>query len=162
MKRILSVIMLMLSIDVISYAQGPTPELLIHAAQCLSAKDFLELPHSRPLNFGYLLDTKSYPGKEVIYAIEYTSHNRSRGLVFVLFLEEKDHQRVFNIQNNATFVMAKGNVKFTGEALGGVWTHQHLEDAIKQIEHQPIFAIPVENLSVPSTLISCESYTDKQ
>jgi hypothetical protein len=162
MKRILPVVLLILSLGVISYAQGSNPELLIHAAQCLSAKDFLELPHSRPLNFGYLLDTKSYPGKEVIYAIEYTSHNRSRGLVFVLFLEEKDHQRVFNIQNNATFVMARGNVKFTGEALGGVWTHQHLEDAIKQIGIQPSFAIPVADIRTPSAQIRCESYADKQ
>jgi hypothetical protein len=46
--------------------------------------------------------------------------------------------------------------------IGGAWTQEHLASAIKQIEKQPRFTIPVKDLSPVDTSISCESYTDPQ
>jgi hypothetical protein len=157
-KMLLVVTMLMLSVG--ANAQEDSPDLLVHAAQCLAAKDFLAPSKSITLSFGYLLDEKSYPGDKVIYIVEYTSSGRSKGMVFAVFLEQRDRREVFNIQNNATFVRSRSGVNFTGEALGGVWTHQQLVSAIKRIERQPRFTVPTKNLATPSTPDNCESYTD--
>jgi hypothetical protein len=115
------------------------------------------------LSFGYVLDEKSYPGEKVAYVVLYSSSDRSHGMAFTVFLNEQRGKRVFNIQNNATFIRTKGDVIFTGtgEPLGGIWTHQHLVSAIKQIERQPRFDIPVRKLR-PSPLVYCEAYTDRQ
>jgi hypothetical protein len=157
-KLLLAVTMLMLSVSV--NAQEHVPDLLVHAAQCLAAKDFLAPSKSTAMSFGYLLDEKSYPGEKVIYIVEYTGSRRSKGMVFAVFLEQRDRRQVFNIQNNATFVRSRRGVNFTGEALGGIWTHQQLVSAIKRIERQSRFTVPTKNLATPSALISCESYTD--
>jgi hypothetical protein len=159
-KRLLAVTMLMWSVGAIAYGQEHSPDLLVHAAQCLSAKDFLAPSKAAVLDFGYLLDTKSYPGEKVIYVVNYTGSGHSKGMIFAVFLTERRGRQVFNIQNNATFVRSKAGVNFTGEPLGGVWTQQHLVSAIKRIERQPRFTIPTKNLAAPSTLINCESYTD--
>ena len=67
--------------------------------------------------------------------------------------------RFFSIFNNATFVRTKSGIEFTGAPLGGIWTQQHLVSAIKQIERNPRFQIPVNTLH-PSSSIRCEAYTD--
>lgn len=157
-KLLLAVTMLMLSVGV--NAQEHVPDLLVHAAQCLAAKDFLAPSKSTALSLGYLLDEKSYPGDKVIYVVEYTGASRSSGMVFAVFLEQRDRRQVFNVQNNATFVRSRRVVNFRGEPLGGTWTQQHLVSAIKRIERQSRFTIPTKNLATPSALINCESYTD--
>jgi hypothetical protein len=158
-KLLLAVTMLMM-LSVGANAQEHPPDLLVHAAQCLAAKDFLAPSKSTALNFGYLIDEKSHPGDQVIYIVEYKGSSRSKGWVFVVFLKQQDRRQVFNIQNNGTFVRSKSGVNFTGEPLGGVWTHQHLVSAIKRIEQQSRFTIPTKDLATLSTLINCESYTD--
>lgn len=56
------------------------------------------------LTFGYLLDSKSYPNDRVLYIVVYTNQQRSRGMVFSIFLDQEAAQEIFNIQNNAEFV----------------------------------------------------------
>ena len=160
-KRLLAVTMLMM-LSAGANAQEHPPDLLVHAAQCLAAKDFLAQSKSTALNFGYVIDEKSYPGDQVIYIVEYKGSSRSKGWVFAVFFEQQDRRQVFNIQNNGAFVRSKSGVNFTGtdEPLGGVWTHQHLVSAIKQIEQQSRFTIPTKNLAALSTLVNCKSYTD--
>lgn len=163
MKRLASAILLVYACGASLGAQEQTPSLLLHAAQCLAAKDFLPESKITTMSLGYLLDEKSYPGEKVVYVVLYTGTDRFRGMAFALFVTEQQGQQVFNIQNNAIFARIKCGVKFTtgGDPLGGIWTQQHLVSAIKRIERRPRFKIPVAHLS-PSPPITCEAYTDKE
>lgn len=146
-------------------SQEPPPRLLLRAAQCLEAKKFLQSSNSTKLTFGYLLDEKSYPNEKVIYLVNYPTHSRLRGLVFAVFLNDKDGNLNFNVQNNASFILSKSEpsgVTFENPPLGGAWTQEHLASAIKQIEKQPRFTIPVKELSAVDVSASCESYADPQ
>ena len=150
----------MLSVFVGADAQEQPPDVLLHAAQCLSTKKFLVPTNASALSLGYLLDFKSYPGEKVAYVVRYTRSNRSNGEAFTVFLSKSHGQRVFSISNNATFVRTKKGVEFTGDPLGGIWTQEHLVSAIEQIERTPRFEIPIKNLR-PSPVIRCEAYTDR-
>lgn len=165
MKKITLAISLLFWLGAIVYSQEQTPQLLLHAAQCLEAKKFLPSSEATKLTFGYSLDEKSYLGDRVIYLVKYAAPARSNGLVFAIFLTEHDGHQAFNIQNNASFVLSKdepSGVSFVNPPLGGTWTQEHLASAIKQIEKQPRFTIPVKDLSPMDTSISCEAYTDPQ
>jgi hypothetical protein len=158
-------------------AQEQAPELLREAAHCLAAKkqdwqDWLDLENSKAtvLSLGYVVDTKSYPGEEVLYVVDYTGHGRTEGLVFTIFLEQHGGRRIFNIQNNAKFVRSnkenaefrKEGVTFVEPPLWGTWTQQHIARAIRQIERQPRFVVRVKDLLKPSALTQCESYADRK
>jgi hypothetical protein len=150
--------------------RAQTPDLLVHGAQCLSAKHFLPLSKVETLHLGYLIDEKSYPGDRVLYLVDYNGPDRSKGYVFAIFLTQQGQQQVFDIQNNATFkitpladVKTSGNeIDFPGPPLGGTWTQQHLMAAIRQINQQPSFAVAASDFSVQSPHIDCAAYTDKQ
>jgi hypothetical protein len=83
------------------------PRLLLDAAHCLAIKGFLPAAKTATLGSGYLVDAKSYPGDRVLYLVVYVNPQRSRGMVFSIFLTHKSTQQVFNIQNNGEFVPAK-------------------------------------------------------
>lgn len=146
-------------------ARRQPPQLLLRAAQCLEAKKFLPSSNATRLTFGYFLDEKSYPNDKVIYVVNYPSPTRSRGLVFAVFLSQKVGHQNFDVQNNASFVLSKSElsgVSFENPPLGGTWTQEHLASAIKVIEKQARFRIPVAELSSVDTSASCESYVDPQ
>ena len=104
MKKITLAISLLFWLGATVYSQEQTPQLLLHAAQCLEAKKFLPSSEATKLTFGYSLDEKSYPGDRVIYVVKYEAPAQSNGLVFAIFLTEHDGHQTFNIQNNASFV----------------------------------------------------------
>ena len=82
-----------------------------------------------------------------------------------MFLVEHDGKQVFDIQNNARFVLSKKGchgVSFAEPPLGGIWTHEHLGLAITQIEKRPRTTISVQTLRRPDSSFVCESYTDPQ
>lgn len=146
------------------HSQEQLPQLLIRAAHCLEVKDFLPTSHAGKLTFGYLLDEQSYPGDKEIYVVAFASPTRSNGLVFAVWLTEHDGRQVFNIQNNASFALSKHEsigVDFVTPPLGSMWTQQHLASAIKGIEKQPRFTIPVKDLLAADPLTDCASYTDR-
>jgi len=147
------------------HAQGAGAVLLHQAAQCLAAKGFLPHDKAAKLTFGYLLDKESYPGKKILYVVDYTDPSRPDGLVFTIFLTERDGRRNFNIQNNARFKMSKGRngeVSLPTPPLGGTWTREHLVSAIKRIEKQPRSTILAKDLRSVDSSVSCEAYTDQQ
>ena len=165
MKKTTLAISLLFWLGPTVYAQEQTPQLLLHAAQCLEAKKFLPSSEAKKVTFGYSLDEKSYPGDRVIYLVRYAAPVHSDGLVFAIFLTEHDGHQVFNVQNNASFVLSKrepSGVSFVNPSLGGTWTQEHLASAIKHIEKQPRFTIHVKDLSSMDSSISCESYTDPE
>ncbi len=165
MRKIALGITLLICLAATAGPQEQPPQLLLRAAQCLEAKKFLPSSNATKLTFGYFLDEESYPNDKVVYVVNYATPARSNGLVFAVFLSENNGHQKFNVQNNASFVLSKSElsgVSFENPPLGGIWTQEHLASAIKQIEKQPRFTIPVKNLSSINTSISCESYTDPQ
>lgn len=145
------------------HAQAEPPQLLVGAAPCLMVKNFLPSSRATKLTLGYVLDEKSYPGDKVVYLVSYKAPARSNGLVFAVFLTEGEGVRNFNIQNNASFELSKnepGGLDFKSPPLGGTWTQEHLASAVKKIEKQPRYAVPVKDLYTADSSISCESYTD--
>jgi hypothetical protein len=165
MKKIMLAISLLFCLSATIHSQQKAPQLLFHAAQCLEAKKFLPSTKATKLSLGYFLDEKSYPGDKVIYVVNYTTADRSNGLVFAVFLTEHDGRQEFNIQNNASFVLSKkelGGVSFVNPPLGGAWTQEHLASAIKEIEKKSRSKIPVTDISYVDASVSCVAYTDPQ
>lgn len=146
-------------------SQEQTPQLLFRAAHCLAVKDFLPSSRSKTLTFGYFLDEESYRPEKELYLVQYAAPARSNGWAFAIWLTERDGHQNFNIQNNASFVLAKRDlhgVSFVDPPLGGGWTQERFASAIERTEKLPRFAIPVKDLYAADPSISCESYTDPQ
>lgn len=164
MRKITLGVLLLIGFASPVHPQEQTPQLLLHAAHCLAAKQFLPRSRATKFTFGYLLDEHSYSGDKVIYIVVYAAPARANGWFFAVFPTGNDRHEVFNIQNNATFVLSKHEqlgVSFTNPPLGGTWTQEHIVSAIKEIEKQPRFTILVKDLYAP-TSCTCESYTDPQ
>lgn len=161
--KTISVVLVLLSLSAVTWPQNDAPPVLRGAAHCLWAENFeLGKPGSSALTLGYTIDKKSYPGQTVMYVVSYTKQDRSKGLVYTIFITESDGKTSFNIQNNATFRRSKNGVDFTGEPLGGVWTHQQLISAIESIAQQPTFTIGVVDAFATTHSTQCESYTDNR
>ncbi len=147
------------------HAQAPGRLFLHRAAECLAAKGFLPQTKATKLTFGYVLDEKSYPGKKMLYVVDYPDPSRPDRLVFTIFLTERDGYQNFNIQNNAHFTVSKDadeGVSFVSPPLGGTWTREHLVSAIKKIEKQPRVTLPRKDLLAVDSSVTCEAYTDQQ
>jgi hypothetical protein len=172
MWRCVIVLGVALCLDIPAHAQQQAPKLLVDATHCLSIKGFLPTVKTATLSSGYFVDSKSYPGDRVLYVVVYTSPQRSRGMVFSIFLTHKGTQQVFNIQNNGGFVrfskkgaaFPREGVDFVedGQPLGGIWTQEHIALAIKKIGLQPVVEVSVIDLLNPSTTVRCESYADRK
>jgi len=165
MKKIPLAISLLFCLGATVYSQEQAPPLLLHAAQCLEAKQFLPSSKATKLTLGYFLDEKSYPGTKEMYVVIYAAPARSNGLVFAIVLTQQGDHEVFDIQNNASFVLDKDEpigVSFVTPPLGGTWTQEHLALGIKEIEKRHRFALSVKDLSAANASVVCESYTDPQ
>lgn len=165
MKNIALVLLLLASCVATARPQEQPPQLLIRAAYCLYVKNYFPSSKVKELTFGYLVDEKSYPGKKVMYVVTYVAPARSNGSGFAIVLTQSDGHQIFNIQNNASFVLSKRDmygVSFVTPPLGGDWTQGRLASAIERIEKQPRFTIAVRDFAVEDSSTSCESYTDPQ
>ena len=165
MKKITLVISLLFCLCATGYSQEQAPQLLLHAAQCLETKQFLPSSKETKLTFGYFLDEKSYPGAKEMYVVVYAAPARSNGLVFAIVLTQQGDQKVFDIQNNASFVLSRSEpigVSFVSLPLGGTWTQEHLASAIKEIEKRRRFTIPTKDMLTIDSSVGCEAYTDPQ
>ena len=164
MKKIALALLLITACASIARPQEQPPQLLIRAAHCLAIKHMF--PHSKvaTMTFGYLVDEKSYPGKKVMYVVAYAAPTKSNGSAFAIVLTQPDEHHIFDIQNNADFVLSKRGVhgvSFITPPLGGDWTQERLASAVEHIEKEPRFTILIKNLYAPISC-SCESYTDPQ
>ena len=164
MKKLALTVSLLTFFAAAAQAQRHVPRVLFRAAHCLAVKHFLPQSKTGKLTFGYLIDEKSYPGDKVAYVVVFAAPTRSNGTVFAVFLSAKEGHESFNIQNNAGFVLSEREpigVSFVTPPLGGDWTQEHLASAIREIEKQPRFKIPIKDLFAASSC-ACESYTDPQ
>ena len=157
--------LLLLSFSGAACLQERPPSMLRHAAHCLAVKSMIAPSKAVALTFRYFLDEDSYPGEKVLYVVNYAAPRRSDGFVFTVVLAKENGHTVFNIQNNATFVLSKDDihgVTFVDPPLGGEWTQERLAAAIERIEKRPRFRIPVKDSLAVDSSIHCESYTDPQ
>ncbi len=165
MKKLALALLLVTCFAVTARSQEQPPQLLLRAAHCLSVKSFFPSTTAQELTFGYLVDVKSYPVKRVMYVITYTAPARSSGLAFAIVLTRQDDHQIFDIQNNAAFVLSKRGihgVSFATPPLGGDWTQERLASAIERIEKQTRFTITAKDMLTIDPSVSCEAYTDPQ
>ncbi len=163
MKRVL--LGMLICLCCAAHAQDQGRALLHRAVHCLATKNFLPLSKVAEGTFGYLLDDKSYPGKKMLYVVDYPNPSRPEGFVFTIFVADHNGHQGFNIQNNARFALSKDvntGVSFAAPPLGGTWTREHLASAIKQIEKQPKVTLSMKNVVAVDASLSCEAYTDPQ
>jgi hypothetical protein len=137
---------------------------LDRAVYCLAKKGFISgnRAGARQL-FGFLGDNKSYPGKRMLYVVQYTRASRRRGQAFSIVRAEKNGRQIFDIQNNSGFSIAGRGpepVSFVSPPLGGVWTQQHLASAIEQIAELPRYSVSVARLRASPSSVDCQSYAD--
>jgi len=165
LKKLALALLLVACFAVTARSQEQPPQLLLRAAHCLSVKSFLPSTTVQELTIGYLVDVKSYPGKRVMYVVTYTAPAKSSGSAFVIVLTQQDNHQIFDIQNNAAFVLSKRGihgVSFASPPLGGDWTQERLASAIERIEKQPRFTITANDMLTMGSSIGCEAYTDPQ
>lgn len=173
MKRNLALISLCLFLGSTTYSQNPpdaigpsgqAPPLLRQAAHCLvtDSPDMRKLLHENrnELNLGYYLDTKSYPGEQALYVVDYSGPKLSKGLAYVFFVRQVDKRRILRVENNASFERKKKGIEFLEKPIGGVWTQEHLEEAIDRIGQDAMYLFSIKELRTPSPDVSCESYAD--
>jgi len=151
------------------YAQERAPQLLVDAARCLATESQGWLPEEHgkatELKLGYLIDTKSYVGEQVLYLVDYTGASRSEGIVFTIFVMGQRGRRVFDIQNNARFRRSKDGIRgldFVDPPLGGTGIQEDLVSAIKQIERHASIRVPIAALKKPSASARCRAYWDRK
>lgn len=148
-----------------AHAKSEGEALLRRAVRCLTVKEFLPSIKAQKQTFGYLIDETSYPGKKMLYVVNYSDRSRPDGSVFIIFLAKHNGRWDMRIQNNASFRLANDGdegISFASPPLGGAWTQEHLVAAIKKIEKQPKFTISVQSPPTIDSSVSCGSYTDPQ
>ena len=84
MTKITLAISLLFGLSATAYSQEQMSQLLLHAAQCLEAKQVPSVLESNEVDSGYLLDAKSYPGTKRNDVEVYAAPARSNGLVFAI------------------------------------------------------------------------------
>lgn len=168
-RRNLAPILLCLCLGAAAFPQNrdespnQPPELLRQAAHCLvtDGPDAKKLQkRSKELTLGYYLDTRSYPGEQALYVVDFSGPNLSKGLVFVFFVRQRSDQRVLRVENNASFIRKKKGIEFTERPVGGVWTEEHVQDAVDRILQTAMYLFQVKEIRGPYPEVRCESYSD--
>lgn len=143
-----------------AYAQQQTPKILEQAAHCLASKKLIAISPASPLNFGYVIDAKSVPGKKVLYVVATPASNHSAGRAFAIFFRERRRRPLFDIQNGVTFLISGNQVNFVVPPAGGSAAEPPFVQAIQQIQGQPMISIADTILLAPANHLQCDAYTD--
>jgi hypothetical protein len=139
------------------------PPLLLHAATCLASKKQLPAAANSSLSLGGWTDTKTYPGKKVLYLVATTGSNHSAGQVYSIFYTEYHHRQLFDIQNGTTFVQSndgKGTTNYVVPPIGLTDAEGSFTAAIQQLNGQPRYTVTGAEISGPMSHTTCKSYVD--
>jgi hypothetical protein len=139
------------------------PPLLLHAATCLASKKQLPATPTSSLSVGTWTDTKTYPGKKVLYLVATTGSNHSAGQVYSIFYSEYRHHPLFDIQNGTTFVQStdgKGTINYVVPPIGLTDAEGSFTAAIQQLNSQPRYTVTGAEISGPMRHTTCKSYVD--
>jgi len=146
-----------------AFAQQTAPPLLLHAATCLASKKQLPTAANSSLSLGFWTDTKSYPGKKVLYVVATSESNHSAGRVYSIFYSEYRHHQIFDIQNGTTFVEStdgKGTINYVVPPIGLADSEGSFIAAIQQLNSQPRYTVSGAEISGPMRHTTCKSYVD--
>lgn len=146
-----------------AYAQQQAPPILLHAAACLASKQQLPTSPGTALSLGSWTDTKTYPGKKVLYLVATTGSNHSAGQVYSIFYSERRHHQIFDIQNGTTFVQStdgKGTINYVVPPIGLADSEGSFTAAIHQLNSEPRYTVTGAEISGQLTHTTCKSYID--
>ena len=77
-KSVYALLGVLVSLTCAASNQNNGAVLLIRAVHCLESKSFLLHSDAKELVFGYFLDTKSWPGKRMLYIADYSNPSQQR------------------------------------------------------------------------------------
>lgn len=164
MNKYFAFLLLMTCIGSTAYAQYNAPAPLFEAAHCLVTEKhaWLDLQKTKELSLGFRSDEKTMLGDKYLYVIVYTTPKRNEGRIFDIRIKKQDRQRVYNIENTATFVTTAKGVDFPQPPTGGTWAQNQLVTAIQQIEHHKWYVASIGSLQKESKHVQCASTADDQ
>jgi hypothetical protein len=139
------------------------PPLLLRAATCLASKKQLPTSSGTALSVGTWTDTKSYPGKKVLYLVATTGSNHSAGQVYSIFYTQHGQRLLFDIQNGTTYVQStdgKGTINYVVPPIGLYDAEPAFTSAIQQLNTQPRYTVTGAQISGPMSHTTCKSYVD--
>jgi hypothetical protein len=161
-----SLLLLAASLTALGQAPVPAAEIpprVLDAMHCIKSgdRDWLIPPLSDErglLRFGFKWDRASWPGQRNLFVVIYES--RSIGQVFLLADETKNGKTRLTIANNGRFSVEGPRIKYLGEILGGIWTHELFDRTIKEVLAKPWFSVSVSRITqtFPGT---CSSYVEQ-
>jgi hypothetical protein len=154
-----------LSVSLPAQITEPPPDPLLDAAHCLAAakENWLGPPASRPaqLELGYVDDTRSYPGADLLFIVDYASPTHSAGAVFTFFAKGKDPHRVLHLQNRVAFRQSDDGsqqLQLVDPPFGGIATQDQAVSAIRKIGFHTYAVSIADVLNRPS--VQCETDAD--
>ena len=174
MKLVLMSLIAVIAVRCCGQSLAPTESLKRAAAQSAKMTEVIEVTHclkagdidwlgdsafldkSKVLHVAFSHDRKTYPGQDVIFVVVLESG--TRGDVFELTHENQGSKRNYRVENNGSFKIGPKGLKWTGEILGGIWTHEYIERNIRRLLRQPSVAIPVRTALRSYREITCSSY----
>ncbi len=162
MRKNFAALLLLSGLAGAAWAQQ-APPLLLHAATCLASKKQLPTAANSSLSLGAWTDTKSYPGKKVLYLVPTTGSKHSPGQVYSIFYTEYHHHQMFDIQNGTTFVQStdgKGTINYVVPPIGLADAEPSFTAAIQQLNSQPRYTVTGAEISGPMKHTTCKSYID--
>lgn len=143
--------------------QPPPPKLLVDAAQCLatSKEDWLSLGRRKAneVEMGFVTDTKSYPGEQLLYIVNFTTPLHTSGLVATFLADGKEPHLTLRLQYKVNFRQSDDGsqrVELINPPFGGISTQERVISAVHQVE-QRTWTIPLSPLVTQPNVADCES-----
>lgn len=157
-----------MSVAVPAQIQEPAPDPLLDAGHCLAGaqQDLLGLnqTYASQLELGFVADSKTVPGQDLLNIVEYTTRTHTDGRVFTFLAKGKDSHRVLRLQFKTAFRQSDDGsqrLELVDPPLGGVWTQDQLLSAIRQVGFHT-YSILVGDLRNRSAAVQCESEPDAE
>lgn len=142
---------------------GPPPKLLIDAGHCLATAqgDPLNLAarQAAQVELGYVVDSKSLRGADLLTVVNYTIPTHARGTVFTFVARGKDAHRVLRFRYGVGFRQSDDGsqrIQLVDPPFGGIGTQDAAISAIRQIGFQT-YTVPVSTLQNTSNAVQCQS-----
>ncbi|SRR6266404_3071922 len=157
----LAIVLAVLCLSVTSVAQSSSANTASQALYCVRSKNWLQPPikGTRKLKMGYVRDVKSYPGEEHWVLAVYQSG--SSGQAFDLVRKKFGYVTEFNLVNNGTYSIMKGNLTFEKPPLGGLATQDQLESDIQKAMKGRTLIVDTLTLQRRVSAVACKSILER-
>lgn len=139
----------------------PPPGELLDAAHCLAAanQNWIRGAHhnATELELGYVNDTKSYPGQELVYLVDYTTPTHTAGQVSTFLERGKESHRVVRLQLTIGFRQSDDGsqrIELVDPPLGGISMQDAVVAAVRKVGFHTYTVAVADILNRPA---QCES-----